>query len=179
MQTKVINLFGGPGTGKSTTAAALFTMMKLKEMNVELTGEFAKDLTWAERQPCMKCQPYLFGEQYYRIFRLLNKVEYIINDSPLLLSSIYNTQFANMDALVLEVFNSTDNINVFLERTERKYNPHGRNQDYYEAVAIDNKILNLLNDKRIPYLRVSAHQWAANEIFQHVVFKALPELTNL
>jgi replication-associated recombination protein RarA len=30
MKTKVINLFGGPGTGKSTTAAALFAELKFR-----------------------------------------------------------------------------------------------------------------------------------------------------
>jgi adenylylsulfate kinase-like enzyme len=40
----VINLFGGPGTGKSTLAAALFTDLKMKGINAELVTEFAKDL---------------------------------------------------------------------------------------------------------------------------------------
>jgi adenylate kinase family enzyme len=31
---KVINLFAGPGAGKSTTAAALFSKMKWKGYNV-------------------------------------------------------------------------------------------------------------------------------------------------
>ena len=42
-QLKVINLYGGPGTGKSTTAAALFALIKREGYNVELVTEFAID----------------------------------------------------------------------------------------------------------------------------------------
>ena len=45
---KVINLFAGPGTGKSTTAAGLFYKMKSKGYMVELVTEFAKDLVYQE-----------------------------------------------------------------------------------------------------------------------------------
>ena len=38
--TKVINLFGGPGAGKSTIASGLFYHMKIAGYNVEMTGEW-------------------------------------------------------------------------------------------------------------------------------------------
>jgi len=43
---KVINLFGGPGCGKSTAAAGLFHLMKSNHMSVELVNEFAKEIVW-------------------------------------------------------------------------------------------------------------------------------------
>ena len=46
---KVINLFGGPGCGKSTTAADLFARMKLRGLSVELVTEYAKDVVWDEK----------------------------------------------------------------------------------------------------------------------------------
>lgn len=178
--TKVISLFSGPGTGKSTTAASLFSKMKLAGHNVELVTEFAKNLVWSDRQACMKCQPYLFGEQYYRIFTLLNKVEYVINDSPLLLSMIYNTQFKHMDSLVLEVFHSMDNISILLERTNRKYNEKGRNQTLDEAIEIDNMIHIMLDKHNIPYITVPADENAPHVIYEHIKFLAASsQLTNL
>lgn len=42
----VINMFGGPCTGKSTTATAVFSLLKMHDVNIEYTSEFAKDLTW-------------------------------------------------------------------------------------------------------------------------------------
>ena len=43
---KVINLWGGPGCGKSTTAAGLFSIMKMRGHKVELVTEYAKELTY-------------------------------------------------------------------------------------------------------------------------------------
>jgi hypothetical protein len=40
--TKIINLFGGPGIGKSTQAAGLYYEMKKLNMNVEMPYEFPK-----------------------------------------------------------------------------------------------------------------------------------------
>lgn len=39
----LINLFGAPGTGKSTGAAYIFSQLKMKGINAELVTEFAKD----------------------------------------------------------------------------------------------------------------------------------------
>ena len=41
----VINLFGGPGCGKSTGAAYVFSKLKMLGVNAELTSEYAKDKT--------------------------------------------------------------------------------------------------------------------------------------
>lgn len=42
----VVNLFGGPGCGKSTTMARLFADLKTRGLNVEMVSEFAKDLVY-------------------------------------------------------------------------------------------------------------------------------------
>ena len=48
MKTKVLNLYGGPGVGKSTGAAYIFSMLKLAGINCELVREYAKELVGAE-----------------------------------------------------------------------------------------------------------------------------------
>lgn len=63
----VVNFFGGPGAGKSTTSAHLFSLLKMSEINCELVTEFAKDLTWSESVKMLGFQPYVFGEQAWRI----------------------------------------------------------------------------------------------------------------
>ena len=45
-ETLVVNLFGGPGTGKSTMMAGIFA--KLKSLGYECL-EFAKELVWENR----------------------------------------------------------------------------------------------------------------------------------
>lgn len=47
--TKVINLYGGPGTGKSSTAGMLFAHLKLRGVNCEYVQEYAKDAAWEGR----------------------------------------------------------------------------------------------------------------------------------
>ena len=46
--TRVINLLGAPGAGKSTAAAGLFYRMKKEFLSVELVTEYAKDLIYPE-----------------------------------------------------------------------------------------------------------------------------------
>ena len=85
----VINLFGAPGSGKSTGAAEIFAALKKKGINAELVTEFAKDKTWEHNMLALGCQEYIFGKQSYRLRRCRDDVEVIVTDSPLPLSLIY------------------------------------------------------------------------------------------
>ena len=86
----VVNLFGTPGTGKSTAAAYIFSRLKMHGINVELVTEYVKDMVWEENKTCLNNQPYIFGQQSYRLSRCADKVDVIVTDSPLLLSILYN-----------------------------------------------------------------------------------------
>ena len=86
----LINLFGGPGAGKSTGAAYIFSKLKMAGVNAELVTEFAKDKVWEGNKEVFKNQAYIFGKQYFKISRCADKVDVIITDSPLLLSIVYN-----------------------------------------------------------------------------------------
>ncbi len=55
----VVNLFGGPSAGKSTTAAGVFALLKLHDLRSELVTEFAKDLTWEKREKTLNNQYYI------------------------------------------------------------------------------------------------------------------------
>lgn len=155
MYSKVINLFGQPGAGKSSTAYLLTGKLKSLGINAELASEFAKDLIWSNRLDCMKCQLYMLGEQVYRIERLLGQVEWIICDSPILLSAIY----APIDypqhfiPFLLDYNNRFNNINFFIRRV-KPYNPKGRTQTELEASKIAEKVHSLLIGARIPFIEV-------------------------
>ena len=59
----VVNLFGAPGSGKSTGAAFIFSQLKMKNVNCELITEYAKDKTWENNAAALECQEYIFGKQ--------------------------------------------------------------------------------------------------------------------
>ena len=52
--------------------------------------EFAKEIVYADNNKLRNDQLIVMGEQYRRTFVLDGKVDYIITDSPILLSVIYN-----------------------------------------------------------------------------------------
>lgn len=150
-RTIIVNLFAGPGAGKSTTAAGVFHHLKKKGVDCELITEFAKDLTWEERHGALSVQPYVFGKQLMKIERVMNKVDVLIVDSPLLLSIIYNENWGDtFNDMVVEIFYRYRNLNFFLERG-KPYNPMGRNHTESEAKEIDKKILHLMNTHLAPF----------------------------
>lgn len=142
---KVVNFYGGPGTGKSTVAASVFAELKWRGYNVELVTEFAKDLVWEKRFHTLEDQIYIFGKQFHKIHRLIDQVEFVITDSPLLLSLYYGSALSKeFKDLVYSEYKKLDNIDIFLKR-EKEYNPKGRMQTLEEAKEIDKNLINLLS----------------------------------
>jgi len=171
MGTLYINLFGGPGVSKSSTAALLFARLKFSGENAELITEYAKDKTWEEDHddpediqisPAKLCQPYTTGKQLFRQFRVKGKVDYAITDSPLLTGIFYGGfgTGLNWELSVVEQFNLFTNLNILLVRSpqDHKYNPKGRTQTEEEAKEIDKKAENLLKNYNIPYHKVVVYK---------------------
>lgn len=158
---KVVNLFGGPGTGKSTIAADLFALMKWKNMNVELVTEYAKDLTWENRHDILKDQLYVLSKQNRKLLRLEGQVEWVITDSPIIMGLAYvpPDYFPNFTSLAEDVWCSYHNINFFLER-KKNYHQVGRSQTEDEARSLDGKIENLMDDLLIRRTNIPANDAA-------------------
>ena len=146
-------MFGAPGAGKSTGAAYVFSKLKLAGINAELVTEFAKDKVWEESKAVFQNQAYIFGKQYFRISRLQNKVDVVIADSPILLSSFYENDPVlgeEFDALVTKVFSSYDSMNVFVNRV-KPYNPAGRFQNEEESDELAKKLVAFLRCHGVDY----------------------------
>ena len=165
---KVLNIWGGPGTGKSTTAAGLFHHMKSAGIECELIQEYAKDMVWEHRQNILEDQIYIFAKQQRRIFRLRDhNMEWVITDSPIPLGLCYMKQEHANDAftqVVMQVFNSYQNYNFYLTRNV-EYNPNGRNQKHVsDAQDIDSKLTNMLIQNHITCDMIKGGEHAVRDI---------------
>jgi adenylate kinase family enzyme len=172
---KVINLYGGPGTGKSTTAAALFARCKQEGHNVELVTEFAKEIAWEHQgvpyPDVMKAQELVFAQQHWRLRRLVGKVDYIITDSPLLMNMMYvgyEFELPSLRSMIKEAHAMYDNEEVFLQRV-KDYNPNGRWQTEEEAKEKDFEIKIMLNTLYTPHWTFPADENAADKIYTYVM----------
>jgi hypothetical protein len=157
MDALIVNLFAGPGTGKSSTAAGLFSELKWRGHTAEMALEFAKDKVWEGSTAVLNNQIYIFGKQHHRIWRLRKQVEVVITDSPLLLSLIYGAENTSKQfhKLVLYEHWQLRNLNVFLERL-KKYDPKGRLQTEKEAKVIDRQVQEMLEDAGESYMVLPA-----------------------
>lgn len=166
IETLVINLYGGPGTGKSTTAAALFALLKQRGINSELATEYAKDVVWEGRDYLLSDQIYIFAKQNRKLSRLYGKVDMIVTDSPLLFSFYYSGN-EHILALVQQEMLRSRQMHVMLRRT-KPYLGAGRYQTEDEARKIDAELKGMLDSLHIPYLEVDADSAAAEAIMAHL-----------
>lgn len=176
---RIINVWGGPGSGKSTTAAGLFSMMKMRGHKVELVTEFAKDLTYKKDFITLSNQLAVLGEQDHRLRRLEGHVDYVITDSPLLLSivyaqGIYSEQWFRR--AVWGAFCTYDNTNFLLKRA-KPYMEYGRNQTEDEAREIDGVLRRLLDAYGVEFTQIKGDEAAPSAIYSVLFQQELPGQT--
>lgn len=154
--TKVINILGAPGTGKSTYAAKLFAEMKTQGFSCELVQEFAKEIVYADNEKLRNDQLIVIGEQYRRTFVLDGKIDYIITDSPILLGIIYNKLTTHpyppehFDPICKNAYERFENLNILLtHQPKRTYQQAGRIEDYVGSLEIQKQIIKLIQDNRL------------------------------
>jgi len=164
----VINLWGSPGSGKSTTAAGLFHKMKMADYNVELINEFAKDVTWEGHGNMLLDQLYISAQQNRKLERLRGKVEYCITDSPLLLCLAYKPEnyYTLFDDFVKQVWDSYNNMNFLLQRTY-PYRPNGRYHTEDQSAVIERDIRDILHHYEQEFTFINGGD-AADYIFSRI-----------
>lgn len=157
--TIVCNLHGGPGSGKSTSAAYIFSKLKQAGVNAELVREYVKDWAWDGRPIGEFDQLYLLGKQMRRETMLFGKVDVIVTDSPLYLAAFFAGKFsppilakATLSAAEAVVKHAESighkYVHYFIERT-KTYNPAGRYQTEVEARDLDVDILCFMMDNNL------------------------------
>ncbi len=177
-ETRIVNLFGGPGVGKSTRMGEIFAKLKKDDITVEMAPEYAKEMVWQEETPnILNNQIHIFGVQQNRIHRLLGKVDVAVTDAPLMNSILYDsTGNEHFHKLVYNQFKSLNNINIFLERTTGQYETYGRMHDEKSAKEIDEELKEILTNYSISYYRFLMDA-DKKDIFESV-YENLPGVNN-
>lgn len=158
MRTHVINLLGGSGLGKSTTAAGLFYHMKLAGLHCELVREYVKNWAWQGKKIGPFDQAYLFGKQSKAESMLYGQVEYVVTDSPLLLCPIYEefydgapvTRKAVEEFLKLASKRDVTHHNFLLKR-KKAFDPRGRYETAEQAKSVDIYVETYMQVRQIPF----------------------------
>lgn len=156
--TILINFFGQPSCGKSTTASDLCTRLKYCQKNVENVLEWTKWWAYSNHKITKFDQYYIFGKETQNQSRLFNKVEYIISDSPVYLTAFYQQYYtgkSGLTELVKEFYKSAEEediqiYNFYLKRN-KSYNSVGRYQTAEEAEKVGEAMLKWIIENKIPY----------------------------
>lgn len=161
--TTVINLFGGPGVGKSTLQAELYALMKMAGYNVEMVREVSKKWALNKEKISAIQQLNIIGEQIKDESEMYGKVDYVITDSPILLGAYYmydNHDQMFMKNMVLDymIFAENNGVlfkNFFLDRGNIDYDQNGRFQTSQQAIGVDKTLEEFLNNCNLPikYIR--------------------------
>lgn len=167
--TSVINLYGGPGIGKSTTAAHLFYLMKTQGMRVELVREYVKDWAWEQRDISKYDQLYITAKQFRKESLLYGKVDYVITDSPLLLGPFYEQYItgearifpAIRDVMAMAEADGVSYHNFILTR-HKDYVQEGRYHKEEEARLIDGYIKDFLTANSVGFEEIGTKAAAAD-----------------
>lgn len=167
-KTTIINLYGGPGTGKSTSAAYLYYLLKSEGKSVELVREYVKDWAYEKRVISNYDQIYFLGKQVRRESMLYGKVDWIITDSPIMMNLYYAQKYCpsslseGIRAASLSMYkqaaeDGNKHIHVFLKRI-KPYLAEGRYQKEEEAKEIDVELHQLLQNLKISFTEIPASE---------------------
>ena len=175
--SKIVNLFGGPGIGKSSIANGLTYKLKKKHISCDNPYEFPKVLAWDENHNAIKDQLYVLANQHRGIVKSFGKVDYIILDSPIILSLVYKSIYKgseypatlygdSFDKMVLDIHNQYDTLNILLKRTEGDFNQKERYQTIDESKMLDDEIEKTLVKNNIPYVTIEVGEDTVNNILK-------------
>lgn len=141
-QTLVINLIGGPCSGKSTIAAELFARLKKMGIHCELVTEYIKDRIYEENKTMPTNQIAIFGMEHYNIITKIGKVDVIVHDGSFINNIIYkNEDNPEFDKLIISEYKKFNNLDFFIKRGNIEFESYGRIHNLEQSKELDYKIL--------------------------------------
>jgi hypothetical protein len=170
----IVNLFAGPGAGKSTIAADVYALLKKMGVRAEYVPEWAKEQLWAGI-PFPLDSISVWGAQRHRIERVRHQVDVVVTDGPCLLAPV----FARLEGTVaVELYPpwletarryhaSLNTLDVFVER-RKEYDGRGRHVDEATALHIDGQVHELLRQLDIKHWHVQGNDAAGARVLELV-----------
>lgn len=148
-----INLWAGPGVGKSGVAASVFGKLKEHHIDCELVREYAKDLHW-DHELAKAEQLIISAEQFKREQLVHGCVDIAIVDTALISGVLHCPPAYRKELLHMLTYISRDwnKQHYFLERDlSSPYEHNGRLQTLSQSVELDEKIREFLSEQGIYY----------------------------
>lgn len=145
-----INLYGGPGIGKSTVSSIVFSELKVRGFNAEIVHEYAKELVYEGfdlRKADSNFQYRIIMEQLRRELLFMGKAEYLVTDSPLLLNAFYSKEKRALD--LAQAHDSDTNLHFYLIRSNETFEGRGRSHSEKESISIDKEMIKFLKKNGI------------------------------
>jgi hypothetical protein len=174
--TKVINIIGGPGSDKSFYSAALVMYLHQHNKTVKTIPAFAKALVWQQNFEVLKNQYFIAQRQFEMLNLFDGQVHFLITEGSLPQVLYYNEAFeqnicdvAKTRAQILEWHRMHDNINILVERGDRKYMRTGRFQEEDQALEIDRGLRALMDREGMPYTSLAQDMTAINSFAASLV----------
>ena len=156
--TQVINVIGGPGCDKSLITSAIIVYLKLREQTIEVIPDFAKSLVWQQNFEVLKNQYFIAQRQYEMLNLIDGQVNFLITECSLPQILFYNENYADnicdvakTREQILEWYRQNDNINILVQRGDKKYVRTGRFQDEEQAKEVDQGLRDILDREQLPY----------------------------
>jgi len=167
--TKVINIIGGPGSDKSLYSSAIVLYLNLHQKTVEVIPDYAKSLVWQQNFEVLKNQYFIAQRQFEMINLLDGQVQFLITECSLPQVLYYNEHYednicdiAKTRAQILEWYQQHNNVNILVERGDKRYIRTGRFQDEEQARAIDHGLRSLLLREGMRYTKLAPEVDAIN-----------------
>ena len=156
-ETLVINLIGGPCSGKSTIAAELFARLKKMGVHCELVSEYIKDRIYEENQTMPKNQITIFGMEHYNISTKIGKVDCLVHDGSYINNIIYKAEEnKEFDDLIVSEYKKFNNLDFFIKRGNIEFETYGRIHNLKQSKELDKIIKETYDRYGLSYIEVES-----------------------
>lgn len=181
-KTLIIDIYGGPGSGKSSTAKMLSGLISSLGYTSETPEEYPKYLIHKGDLKSLDNQIGIFREHKSRIDDLLGKYDFIISDSPTLMQNIYikekyGKEYKHLRKLVKNEHQKHNDkrISFFLNR-KHNFKEIGRVQNEEQSLEKSKQIKKYLDKNNVEYVEYDTHFLLGLEVLQYLKDKKFIEI---